>query len=230
MDDRSGPLDDALGHRFRDPSLLAQALTHASAGVARHGQVVSNERLEFLGDRVLGLLVARMLYERFPGEDEGALSRRQAGLVRREALVRVARAIGLDRAMRLSAAEDEAGRRDNPNLLADACEAVIAALFLDGGLAAADSFVRCHWAALVEAEPEPPRDAKTALQEWAQGRGLPLPAYRESGREGPPHAPRFAVTVTLAGFAPEAGEGASKRVAEQDAAGRLLARLERGSR
>jgi len=219
-----GPLDrieERLGHRFREPALLRQALTHASAAAAG----ASNERLEFLGDRVLGLVVAALLFERFPGDSEGTLARRFTALVRREALARVAETIDLGHHLVLSAGEEEAGGRANPGTLADACEAVIAALFLDGGLAAADAFVRRQWLPLLDEALPPPKDAKTALQEWAQDRGLPLPVYRETGRSGPAHAPTFAIEVSLTGHAPATASGPSKRAAEQSAAAVLLDRL-----
>jgi len=219
-------LDALLGHRFGRPELAHEALIHSSAAQGSSGRPASYERLEFLGDRVLGLVVAHLLFERFAGESEGHLARRHAELVRKETLARVAAEIGLGRHIRLSRGEAEAGGRDNPAILADVCEAVIAALFLDGGFEAAAAFVRRHWAALIEEDLTPPKDAKTALQEWAQGRGLDLPAYREVDREGPPHAPLFRVEVSIAGEAPEVASGPSKRAAEQAAAGALLARLE----
>jgi ribonuclease-3 len=138
----------------------------------------------------------------------------------------VADEIGLAAFLRLAKGEEEAGERENPALLANACEAVIAALDLDGGLPAAERFVRDHWMALLRRAPHPPQDSKTALQEWAQGQGLPLPRYRETARSGPPHEPTFTVTVEVEDVAPETGEGRSKRKAEQDAAGRLLDRIE----
>lgn len=214
-------LEERLGHRFREPALLRQALTHASAAAPG----ASNERLEFLGDRVLGLIVAALLFERFPGETEGALARRFTALVRREALAHVAETIELGAHLVLSAGEEEAGGRANPGTLADACEAMIAALFLDGGLAAAEAFVRRRWLPLLDEAVPPPKDAKTALQEWAQDRGLPLPVYRETGRSGPAHAPTFSIEVQVAGRPPASASGPSKRAAEQSAAAELLRRL-----
>jgi ribonuclease-3 len=214
-----------LGHRFDAPRLLREALTHASAA----GEPAkSYERLEFLGDRVLALIVSDLLLERFPREAEGDLALRLAALVRREALAEVAADLGLGDYLILAKAEREAGVDANPALLADACEAVIGALYLDGGLAAARQFVEPRWAPMLTAEPKPPQDAKTALQEWAQGRALPLPSYRETRREGPPHEPVFTIEVSVVGYPPALGEGRSKRLAEQSAAGRLLARLEGG--
>jgi len=211
-------LADALGHRFARPELLDQALTHPSAaGNAPY------ERLEFLGDRVLGLVVAHMLYRAFPKEPEGALARRYTALVRREALARIAETIDLGACMRVGEAEQTGlGRR---NLLADACEAVIAALFLDGGFEAAERFVERWWQPLLAEQEEPPLDVKTALQEWAQARALPLPFYRLIGREGPAHDPLFDVEVSLPNWPPAQGRGRSRRAAEAAAAESLLARL-----
>jgi len=223
-----GALDDLaerLGHRFEEPRLLREALTHPSAAVK---PAQSYERLEFLGDRVLALIVSDRLLAYFPQEAEGALARRLSALVRRETLAEVAGDLALGDFLILAKAEREAGASANPALLANACEAVIGALYLDGGLAAARGFVEPRWTPLLEAERTPPQDAKTALQEWAQGRGLPLPAYRETRREGPPHDPIFTIEVAVAGYDPAEGEGRSKRLAEQVAASRLLARLDGG--
>lgn len=211
-----------LGYAFKNPGLLAQALTHPSAAVVP-GQ--SYERLEFLGDRVLGLVVADLLLSNFPDEAEGALARRLAQLVRRETLAQVASELDFGRHLILARSERHAGEEANPALLADACEAVIAALYLDGGLAAARAFLEPLWTPLLAADRTPPQDAKTTLQEWAQGRGMPLPEYREVRREGPPHEPVFMVEVTVQGQPPAAGEGRSKRLAEQEAAGALLRQL-----
>ena len=222
-------LSERLGHVFAKPDLLQEALTHTSAGGRRGRQPLSYQRLEFLGDRVLGLIVAELLYRQFPGEAEGALARRLAALVREQTLAQVAEGLDLGVHLQLAKSEDEAGERQNPSLLADACEAVIGALYLDGGLAVARAFIEPRWLPLLAADLEPPQDAKTALQEWAQGRGLPLPDYRETGREGPDHDPRFTVAVSVAGHQPAQGEGRSKRAAEQAAAEQLLARLTAGT-
>ena len=219
-------LAERLGHGFARPELLARALTHPSAALRRDGIDDSYERLEFLGDRVLGLIVADLLMARFPREAEGALALRHAELVRRETLAEVAGEIGLEDYLRLAKGEEAAGERQNPALLANACEAVIGALYLDGGLAVAWAFVERLWAARLEADARPPQDAKTALQEWAQARALRLPKYREVGRKGPAHEPYFTLEVEVGGQQPARGEGRSKRLAEQAAAARLLARLQ----
>jgi ribonuclease-3 len=216
-------LGGALGHRFADPGLLELAVTHASLpGVSGSGDY---ERLEFLGDRVLGLVVADLLYRRFSREPEGALAKRFAALVSGDSLARVAGSIGLASHLRLSHGEEETGGRANAGLLADCCEAVIGALYLDGGLAAAAAFIARHWAALIEADLAPPQDPRTALQEWAQGRGLKLPAYETVQEDGPPHDPTFVVRVAVEGFPSAEGSARSKRAAATAAAAVLLQRL-----
>jgi ribonuclease-3 len=213
-----------LGHRFARPDLIRSALVHPSAATGPGG-AMQFQRLEFLGDRVLGLVVADLLLKRFPREPEGWLARRYAALVNRDALVDVAREIGLGAHLRLGKAEEETGGRDAPTILADACEAVIGALYLDGGLEAAARFIEGAWARLVREGTKPPQDPKTALQEWAQGRGLPPPVYRTLSIEGPSHAPLFTIEVEVEGFPPVVGRGSSKRAAEQDAAAVLLAAI-----
>ena len=220
-------LEKTLGHRFTHPDLLCRALTHASATGNPGAAGQSNETLEFVGDRVLGLVVAELLFHRYANEDEGALASRHATLVSGKALARVARDIDLANYVILAPGEDDSGGRSNPALLANACEALIAALYLDGGLAAASDFIHRHWTALMEAQAEPPKDPKTALQEWTQAHSMGLPVYREVERTGPPHAPVFEITARVGRLAPATGRGASKRVAEQDAAAALLQRLKR---
>jgi ribonuclease III len=221
-------LSETLSHRFARPELLIEALTHASALPRGRGRGVAcqgYERLEFLGDRVLGLVVADLLWRRFPGEAEGALTRRHTQLVRRETLAQIARNIDLGRHLILSPGEALARTREVAGVLGDVCEAVIAALYLDGGIAAAERFIRRHWERLIEVEATPPRDPKTALQEWAQGRGHGLPRYEMVKIEGPAHERRFTVAVSVADLAAEAATGASKRAAETAAAAALLARI-----
>ena len=218
-DDPAAALEALLGHRFARPALLREALTHRSAAERRgHG---SNERLEFMGDRVLGLIVAEWLVERFPREQEGDLGRRLAQLVSQPVLTAVAEALGLGSALAVAPGEARAGVTTRATVLADALEAAIGALFLDGGLETARDFVRRAFAAVMAAQTAPPRDAKTALQEWAQKRGLPLPDYRLTDRSGPPHAPVFSVVVT-AGPLSGTGTAPTKRGAEQRAAAEAL--------
>jgi ribonuclease-3 len=217
-------LEAALGHRFRDPTLLVLALTHAGHGHGRSG-AIDNQRLEFLGDRVLGLVIAHTLIERFPAAHEGELGPRLTALVRREALAEVAQAIELGRFMTLAPADAAAGARHQPKLLADSCEAVIAALYLDGGLEAADRFIKRAWADLFRQVMALPVEPKTALQEWAQGRGKPLPTYSVVSSAGRAHAPEFSVRVAVEGVEPALATGPSKRAAEKAAATILLQRL-----
>jgi ribonuclease III len=226
-----GDLPKIIGYEFACHELLQEALTHPSALVAerrgRSRKLVGRgyERLEFLGDRVLGLVVADLLWRRFEDEPEGDLTRRHTHLVRREALARVAKAIELGPHLVLSRAEAAAGAAGNPGILADACEALIAAIFVDGGFAAASSFVRRFWEPLIDEMEEPPRDPKTALQEWAQARGLALPAYELVSTSGPDHSPLFTVAASVAGGDRATATASSKRLAEARAAASLLDRL-----
>ena len=218
-------LEAALGYHFTNTDLLTEALTHR--GVANE-TAPSNERLEFLGYRVLGLVIASLLIARFPEADEGELSRRLTALVRRDALATVAAHIGLNDHILLAPSDARTGR-DNPSLLADACEAVIGALFLDGGMNIARSFIEIAWGPMVDDGEGAARDAKTRLQEWAQARGRQLPLYEVVGREGPAHAPKFVVVVRVEGEHEAQGEGTSKRAAEQAAAAILLERLDKST-
>ena len=221
-----------IGYEFLRRELFEEALTHPSALPAqRRGRRRltpirrGNERLEFLGDRVLGLVVADCLWRRFEGESEGDLARRHTHLVRREALARVADGIGLGRYLLLSRSEAATGGAANPGILADACEALIAAIYLDGGFEAASAFVRRFWGPLIEEMADPPRDPKTALQEWAQARGLTLPIYELVATKGPDHAPLFTVMASVTGIDPATATASSKRLAETRAAAILFARL-----
>lgn len=220
-----------LGHRFARPALLDEALTHRSAIYGRAGRrkgerrgVGSNERLEFVGDRVLGLLVAEWLVERFPDEQEGELGLRLAHLVSRATIAGIAERAGLAAVLAVAPGEARAGVTSLATVLADAVEALLGALYLDAGLDPARRFVRAAWAEDLERHHLPPKDPKMQLQEWLMGRGHPLPEYREIAREGPPHAPRFRIRAGALDQVGE-GEGASKRLAEQAAAAALLARL-----
>lgn len=209
-----------LGHAFADLALLEAALTHPSAATPARPH---NQRLEFLGDRVLGLLVAEALIVRHPGASEGELAPRFNELVRKETCAEVAREIGLDRALRLGKSEARTGGRKRDALLGDAMEAALAAIYLDGGLEAARGVIARYWGVRIEAQgAEAPRDAKTWLQEWAQARGMRPPRYEEEGRSGPDHAPRFTVVARLETGAEARAEARSKRAAEQEAAMTLL--------
>jgi ribonuclease-3 len=226
-------LGQKIGYIFARPELLEEALTHPSAlasgqGRARRGRNPSHrgyERLEFLGDRVLGLVIADLLWRRFENEPEGHLTRRLTHLVRGEALARVAETIGLGDHLILSRSEQAAGAAANPGILADVCEALIAAIYLDGGFEAASEFVRRFWQPLIDAMEGPPRDPKTALQEWAQARALALPSYELVGTSGPDHALRFTVAAKVAGRDSATATASSKRIAEAVAVALLLERL-----
>jgi ribonuclease-3 len=217
----STPFEAILGHDFNRPDLLREALTHRSALHGRGRRKGSNERLEFIGDRVLGLLMAEWLAERFPHEQEGDLGRRLAYLVSQPVLAVVAETVGLGADLSVAPGEAKAGVRRRATVLADALEAALGALYLDGGLEPARNFVRRAWDAAMTAQIDPPKDAKTTLQEWAQKRGKELPDYVVTNRFGPPHAPEFVVTVSV-GDARGTGTAGSKRAAEQLAAETLL--------
>jgi len=221
---RASALEARIGYRFADPALLDHALTHISALGGVRNRSGSYQRLEFLGDHVLGLVVSDMLFRAFPRADEGELSRRLADLVRKEACADVAQAIELGGAIRLGASESNAGGRSRIAILADVCEALIGAVFLDGGYEAAAALITRLWDGRMRAPKRPLRDAKTMLQEWAQAQGLPTPAYREVERKGPDHDPEFRVTVELPDRLPAEGIGRSKRSAEQAAASMMLIR------
>ena len=226
-DQRSGALQSRLGHRFADARLLQRALTHRSFG-ADH-----NERLEFLGDAVLNLAVSSLLFERFSGSDEGDLTRVRAHLVREDSLHRAALGLGLPEVLRLSDGEARAGGAQRPSMLADAVEALIGAVYLDGGFDPATQLVRQLFGELIDStEAESwAKDAKTELQEWLQGRKLAVPAYRIVATRGQAHAQTFEVecAVPSLGLA-ELGEGRSRRVAEQEAARRMLVKLKASDR
>jgi ribonuclease-3 len=217
-------LEQRLGHAFADRDLLEQALTHASVGSGAR-QVAHNERLEFLGDRVLGLLAAEALVARHPDWREGELTRRHASLVAGKTCAEVARRLGLAAALRLAGGASKQGGRDNDRILGDAMEALMAAVYLDGGVQAARSVFTAAWTdALVSAAAEQGREPKTALQEWAMAAGRPLPSYREVSRTGPDHAPLFVVEAAVEGYAPERAAGSTLREAEKAAARALLER------
>ncbi len=216
-------LEQKTGYTFADKSLLDGALTHISA-LSVKNRVASYQRLEFLGDHVLGLVVSELLFRGFPNADEGELSRRLADLVRKETCADVARSIDLGASIKLGASEANAGGRQRIAILADVCEALIGAVFLDGGYQSAMAVVEQLWGERLRTPASPVRDPKTALQEWAQARGLPTPSYREISRSGPHHDPEFRVAVLLPELMPAEGLGRSKRAAEQAAAAALLSR------
>ena len=212
-----------IGHRFARPDLLRQALTHASIATPARPD---NQRLEFLGDRVLGLVMAEALHAADPAAREGTLARRYNALVRKETCAEVARDCGLGDALRLGRSEMLSGGRRKEAILADALEAVIAAVYLDAGFDTARALVLRLWGARLKRSDTDLRDAKTALQEWAQARGQTPPVYTETGRDGPDHAPVFTIEVRLASGQAASASASAKRQAEQAAATTLLRRLE----
>jgi ribonuclease-3 len=219
-------LEDRIGYKFADKALLERALTHISALAGGHqNRSNSYQRLEFLGDHVLGLVISDMLYRAFPKANEGELSRRLADLVRKETCADVARDMDLGPALKLGNSESHAGGRLRATILADACEALVGAVFVDGSYAAAEALIDRFWKQRMLKPLRPLRDPKTMLQEWAQARGLPTPDYRELARTGPHHDPEFRVAVVLPDRTPAEGMGSSKRAAEQAAAAAMLARV-----
>lgn len=209
----------ALGHRPKDVALFRRALTHASQGTDNY------ERLEFLGDRVLGLIAAAWLFRLLPGEPEGKLSRRINAIVSRETCAEVAREIGIARHLRLGKQARDDGAAESDNVLGDVVEALIGALFLEGGLAAAEQFVQQAWGSRVDAQDRAPQHPKSALQEWAAANNRKPPVYAIAGRSGPHHSPRFTVSVTVPGAGQAEADGSSKQEAETAAATKLLKEL-----
>jgi ribonuclease-3 len=219
-----GKLEAAIGHVFNDRALLERALTHISALAGTPADGPHYQRFEFLGDRVLGLVIAELLFRAYPGATEGELSRRLAHLVRRETCAEVAVAWDVPPHVILGPGERQSGLRRKEALLADVCEAILAAVYLDAGFEAARSVVEKAFGAKMAEPGRAVRDAKSALQEWAMGRGLPVPVYREVDRTGPDHAPHFRIEACVDGYEPAAAEGRSKRLAEQAAAVAFLER------
>lgn len=213
-----------IGYSFKEPAILVRAVTHSSMSTPNRDD---NQRLEFLGDRVLGLVMCEALLEADKQASEGQLAPRFNALVRKEACADVARQIDLGAVLKLGRSEMISGGRRKNALLGDAMEAVIAAVYRDGGFAAAKDLVLRLWGNRIHEVEEDARDAKTALQEWAQARKLPPPSYREIARKGPDHAPVFTISAELKTGESEAATAASKRAAEQAAAKALLQRLER---
>ncbi|MCA0242413.1 MAG: ribonuclease III [Proteobacteria bacterium] len=227
MDPRIDALQQRLGHRFSQPRLLTRALTHRS-GSAEH-----NERLEFLGDAVLNLAVSGLLYERFSGSDEGDLTRVRAHLVREESLHRLALQLGLPEVLRLSDGEQRGGGAQRASILADALEAIIGAVYLDGGFEPAQAVVQRLLGELIGGSEVDAwtKDAKTELQEWLQARRIAVPAYRITATRGQAHAQTFEVECAVAALGmSEKGEGKSRRAAEQEAARRMLEALKASDR
>lgn len=219
MTDRETALavfQDRLGYHFSNPEFLERALTHSSRGVENY------ERLEFLGDRVLGLVIAEILYRCFPFEKEGSLARRHSALACTETLARTARDLDVPTVVIASSAELASGGNKQDNLLADCMEAIIGAIFLDKGYVPCQEVITSLWGDKIYTLSQPPVDSKTALQEWAQARGLPVPTYEIVERTGPDHAPQFKVKVTLKDIEPMIASGNTRRVAEKTVAQMML--------
>ena len=219
--DAAATVQDRLGYRFQNPDLLAMALTHSSASTAKNA---NNERLEFLGDRVLALVLVEELYHRHPDASEGELARRLNALVRAEMCAHVFRLLDIVDVLQSARGSWAKSSPTSVNVLADMCEALIGAVYLDGGIEAARSFVLGAWGPHITLPSAADKDPKTALQEWAMGHALPVPIYVEQERTGPDHEPFFSILVYLKGYEPAAGGGPSKRRAEQEAAASFLKR------
>lgn len=218
-------LEQTLGYHFRQPALLELALIHPSTARQKNAVAYNNQRLEFLGDSVLGMLVADMLYTMYPNEAEGDLSRRLVALVNGSVLAEVARGLSLSRHILVSQSEADAGGRDLASNLEDACEALIGAVYLDGGIEAVRPIIARFWEPLARQNRTPPKDPKTALQEWAQGRNLPLPQYVILSETGPSHAPQFTIEVSVSGGHAASATAGSKKQAERMAAEVLFSRI-----
>lgn len=218
-------LEKILSHTFSDKELIKTALTHSSVGGP-----TNYERLEFLGDRVLGLVIAELLYVRFPEEQEGDLAKRLAALVQGSFLALISREINLGAFIDFSDAEAQSGGSENDNILADVFESVIGALYLEAGFAKCAGLIAKLWDGKLELMITPPQHPKTQLQEWAQSQGLPLPAYDIKSQSGPDHAPMFEIQVTVKGYEPLSAEGKSRQLAEKMAAKLFWQRLQKESK
>lgn len=216
-------LETVIGYTFSDSTWLKRAVVHSSAR-ARRNVDRDNERLEFLGDRVLGLTMASILFKKFPDANEGSLARTFNSLVRKETCAAVAEQIDLGLYLELGGGELKGGGRRKLAILGDACEALMGAVYLDGGFDAAHDVIARLWADKLSIEEETPADPKTALQEWAQGNGMSLPVYRDIDRTGPDHRPVFTIAVHIDGLDAGTGTGESKRTAQQAAAQAVLER------
>jgi ribonuclease-3 len=217
-------LEARLGYKFADPELLDRALTHSSAIAPAKRVAHSYQRLEFLGDRVLGLVVADMLYRKFPKANEGDLSRSLNALVRKETCAMIARELNLGPDLNLGDSEARTGGADKDAILGDVMEALLGAVYMDGGLGPAFEIIERLFGEHIGQSGTERADAKTTLQEWAQGRGLEPPVYEEIERTGPDHAPEFTIAVKLGNFDPLTATGPSKKLAEHKAAEAFLVR------
>lgn len=216
-------LENTIGYSFKNKALLNRAFTHPSA-VADEAPIQHYERLEFLGDRVLGLAAAQTLFQNHPDADEGGLAKRLNYLVSRDACTQTAKALGFGEFVILGLSEQQSGGKRKAAILANVCEALIAAIYLDGGFAPAADFFARNWQDRLETMDTAPKDAKTMLQEWAQSKGYAIPSYEITGQTGPDHRPKFSVSVTVNEFEPGIGRGKNKKVAEHAAAEDFLMR------
>ena len=216
-------LQDRLGYTFKDKKLLKVALTHPSLD----GQE-SYQRLEFLGDRVLGLVISTWLFDLYPKEKEGTLNAKFSFLVRGSTLADLARSLDISPHIRVATSAEKDGSAANDSVLADVMEAIIGALYQDSGFREAERFIKHHWAGLLKTVDSAEQDPKTALQEWAQGRGLPLPEYKMIDRSGPDHDPKFTIEVLVGATLKASADGKSKREAEKKAASALMSEVDNG--
>jgi ribonuclease-3 len=219
-EDLLAALEEKIGYRFKDRKLLDRAMTHSSTG-EKHNY----ERLEFLGDRVLGLVVAHMLHEAFPEESEGGLAKRHSALVQGRTLAQIAAMNALGDHVIMAPSEREAGGAENENILSDALEALLGAVYIDGGLEPAAALIKKFWGNNIHTLTDAPQDPKTELQEWVQARSLPLPEYEIVSQTGPDHAPVFIIELRIQGEEPVRAEGPSRRQAEKTAARVMLRNL-----
>ena len=213
-------LEQRIGYRFKNITYMEQALTHSSKSGSNN-----NERIEFLGDRVLNLVMAHALFEQFPNENEGTLAKKHSSLVQGKMLAAVGHTLNIGDFMVMSDAERQSGGGDNENMVSDAMEALLGAVYLDGGLEPARIIIIKLWDKYILSPMEDHVDSKTELQEWVQARGLPLPEYDIVGRTGPDHAPVFEIEVKVEGFAPVTAVGSSRRQAEKEAARKMMAQV-----
>ena len=217
-------LEEVLEYKFNDVSLIDEALTHPSLTrlTKKDEKKYNYERLEFLGDAVLGLVIAELLMIKYPDEKEGELAKRQAGLVRGEAVTNVAVSLNLGKFIKMTVGEEATGGRENASNVENVLEAIIGAIYSDSNLCEAKKFIEKHWAKLIEKMIEPPKDAKTSLQEWAQARGLAIPSYNIISTDGPSHSPHFTVQVDVQNMDNIEASGTSKKKAEKAAARKML--------